>query len=36
MPALDTDRLGQGRKVLAKEEMERSCSDQQIHPDLAG
>lgn len=36
MPALDTARPGQGRKVLAEEEMERSRSDQQIHLDLAG
>lgn len=36
MPALDSARLGQGRKVLSEEEMERSCSDQQTHLDLAG
>lgn len=35
MPALDTAHLGQGWKVLAEEEMERSHSDQQIHLDLA-
>lgn len=35
MPALDSARLGQGRKVLAEEEMERSHSDQQTHLDLA-